>query len=172
MTTARIVVAAAAFAMFACLLAGLTGCGNSEKQAAGDSLPPYPAELSAESSPTEVAQRLVGALDEGDDQALLGLVAVEHEVKAIDQIFRKHGKDHETSPADAAALTVSGWKATYAWCQPGQTRVTGETVNDGTAFVRAMGVNPSTSRPRELTIAMVREGGVWKVIAGIQSAEK
>jgi hypothetical protein len=173
MVTARMGLGVSVLAVLLCWVVVLGGCGGegAETQAEGKTLPPYPSALSAQSSPTQVAQVLIQALDEGNDQVLLGLVAVKHDVEAIDSIYRKHGKEHETAPADAAALTVSGWKTSYAWYQPGATYVAEETIEGNTAAVWAQGANPTTGRPRELTISMVWEDGVWKVAAGLQARE-
>jgi len=151
----------------------LNGCGGggAKTEAASAVVPPYPATLSAQSSPSQVAAVLIQALDEANDPVLLGLVAVKHEVEAMDGIYRSHGKQHETSPPAAAALTVSGWKLSYAWYQPGATYVTRERIDGDTAVVSAQGLNPTTGRARELTIDMVWEDGVWKVAAGLQARE-
>lgn len=173
MVTARMGVGVSVVAALACWVAVLGGCGgeSAEMQAESQALPPYPSALSAQSSPSQVAEVLIQALDEGNDQVLLGLVAVKHEIEAIDSIYRKHGKEHETTPADGAALAVSGWKTSYTWYQPGATYVTGERTDGDTAGVWAQGINPTTGRARELTISMVWEDGVWKVAAGLQARE-
>jgi hypothetical protein len=149
------------------------GCGGAgaKRQVEGKAVAPYPFGLSAQSSPTQVAQVLIRALDEDNERVLEGLVAVKHEIEAIDAIYRKHGKAHETSTASAAAMTVSGWKTSYAWYEPGATHVRSERVGGETATVEAEGLNSTTGRRRELTITMVKEDGVWKVAAGLQARE-
>ena len=154
----------------ALVLGGCAGRGE-ETDNAEEAVPPYPASLSAQSSPSQVAAVLIQGLDQGNDAVLQGLVAVKREIQAIDGIYRKHGKEHETPASDAARLTVSGWKASYAWYQPGATHVTREVVKGDTATVWAQGLNPNTGRARELTINMVWEDGVWKVAAGLQARE-
>jgi hypothetical protein len=173
MVTARMGLGALVVAALACWVVLLGGCGgeSAETQAESKTLPPYPSALSAQSSPSQVAEVLIQALDEGDDQVLLGLVAVKHDIEAIDSIYSRHGREHETAPADAAALTASGWKTSYAWYQSGATYVTEETIDGDTAVVWARGLNPTTGRARELTISMVREDGVWKVAAGLHARE-
>ena len=165
----------AVFAVFLCVFCSvlwMTGCasgGGEERTEAA--LPAYPAGLSAESSPQEVAEVLINALDEEDSQVLLGLVAITHAVGEVDAIYRKYGRESDTSPAAVARLAASGWAATYAWFQPGATRVTGERVAGDTAIVDAQGVNSSTGTRRLLQIEMVREDGLWKVKPGLQSRE-
>jgi len=51
----------------------------------------YPAALSEESSPWEVAQALIQALEENDTPTLLGLVAAKRETEEFAAIYRKHG---------------------------------------------------------------------------------
>jgi hypothetical protein len=157
-----------------CLVAALAvGCGggNGEEGPAAVTLPPYPSELSAASTPSQVAQVLIRGLDEGDGETLMGLVAVESAVEAMDGIYRDHGREHETPPEQAAALVVSGWRASYAFYRSGGTRVVEERVRGETAVVTAEGSNATTGKRRLLTADMIREDGVWKVQAGLQSRE-
>ncbi len=152
------------------LLAG--GCGGSGSgEVAAGALPPYPAGLSAESSPWQVASTLIRALDEDDDETLLGLVAVQHGAEDVDAIYRKYGREHESDPAEVARLAVSGWKGTYGWFRVGATQVRDEQIAGDRATVEARGINPNTGRPRLLQIEMVVEGGLWKVKPGLQSRE-
>ena len=71
----------------------------------------YPPSLSAESSPSQVAEALIRALDARDKQTLLGLVAAGAEAQQIDAIFRKYGRPANTSLVDAAGMAASGWLA-------------------------------------------------------------
>jgi hypothetical protein len=153
----------------ACLIAGCAG--QPEKQST-PVLPPYPAELSASSTPSQVATVLIQALDAGDKQTLLGLVAAKHEADQVDGIYRQYGKSHETPPEEAAGMAVAGWVMSYEWFEKGTTHVTGERVSGETAVVEAQGRNPNTGRARLLTIELVREDGVWKVAGGLQSQER
>ncbi len=159
------------------LLAGLAaafliaGCAGQPEEQSTATLPPYPAGLSAASTPSQVATVLIQALDAGDKQTLLGLVAAKHEADQMDSIWRQHGRSHETAPESAAAMAVAGWVLSYEWFEKGATRVTGERVSGDTAVVEAQGRNPNTGRARLLTIELVREEGVWKVCGGLQSQE-
>jgi hypothetical protein len=154
----------------AALAAGCGG-GNGEEEQAAVTLPPYPSELSAASTPREVAQVLIRALDEGDGETLMGLVAVKSEVEAMDGIYRDHGREHETPPEQAATMVVSGWRASYAFYRSGGTRVVEERVRGETAVVTAEGSNATTGKRRLMTVDMIREDGVWKVQAGLESRE-
>ena len=171
MVTARMGVRVLAILTLSVVVLNGCGGGGAETETTGEVVPPYPSSLSAQRSPSQVAAVLIQALDEGNDAVLLGLVAVKNEVEAIDGIYRRHGKEHETPASDAARMTVSGWKLSYAWYQPGATYVTRETIAGDTAVVWAQGLNPTTGRARELTIDMVWEDGVWKVAAGLQARE-
>jgi len=154
------------------LLLLLCGCGGGvETQSPSQELPPYPPSLSTSSSPTEVAQVLVAALDADDDRTLKGLVAAKHETDAINAIYEKHGREGSVSPNNAVNMAVAGWKLTYSWFRPGSTRIVSERLAGDTAVVEAEGVNPNTGRPRSLTIEMITEDNVWKVQAGLESAE-
>ena len=155
-----------------CSLPWMAGCGSEGgEEETGSSLPSYPATLSADSSPRQVAEALIQALDAKDGQTLLGLVAIEHGGSEVDAIYQKYGRESEQTPEQVARLTISGWGATYAWFQKGATRVTGERIAGDTATVEAQGINPNTNRPRLLQIDMVRENGLWKVKPGLQSRE-
>jgi hypothetical protein len=163
----RIAVLLTTFAA-ACLIAG---CAAQPEEESTPTLPPYPAELSAASTPSQVATVLIQALDAGDKQTLLGLVAAKHEADQVDGIYRQYGKSHETAPEKAAAMAVAGWVMSYEWFEKGATRVTAEDVSGDTAVVQAQGRNPHTGRARLLTIEAVREDAVWKVTGGLQSQE-
>jgi len=148
----------------------LSGCGG-EPDAAPSALPPYPSTLSDASTPTEVAQVLIAALDAKDTETLTALVAAQHAADDIDQIYESHGRSHETSPEKAAHTLVAGWLLSYAWFDPGRTRVVSERIQGQTAVVQAEGMNPNTGHTRTLIIELVREDGVWKVIGGLKSRE-
>jgi len=131
----------------------------------------YPPELSAASTPGQVAARLIRALDEDDEQTLRGLVAARHEKEQIDALFRKHGRRARTTPELAASLAAAGWRATYAFMEQGATRVEGEEIQGETAIVRASARLLAGGRPRRLIIYLLREDGLWKVRAGIEARE-
>ncbi|MDP6438596.1 MAG: hypothetical protein QGH74_03080 [Candidatus Brocadiia bacterium] len=59
----------------------------------------YPSSLSAESTPSEVAQVLIQALDEDDTETLLGLVATEAGAETIEAIFSARGRNSNMTPA-------------------------------------------------------------------------
>ena len=128
----------------------------------------YPAALSAESTPKEVAQVLIQALEENDRATLLGLVAVKSAVADIDAIFRKYGRRSPIDQKNAVALAVQGWAATYHFFKVGETDVMEETVEGDTAVVYANGKALDASS-RRLEISLVREDGLWKVRAGLHS---
>jgi hypothetical protein len=163
---------------WAALIATALGCGgggDDGDEASTDGAPTavidYPEELSAASTPTEVAEVLIRALDEGDNETLGGLVAAKAEAEAINEIFAKHGRRGNTRPESAAALALSGWKASYATFRKGETEVEREVVDGDTATVFAKGVL-RIGQPQRLKIRMLREGppeGAWKVRAGLQA---
>jgi len=172
MSGSRLVTALAVLVCSLCCVLWVGGCGSSGgEEEAGVAVPSYPPGLSAESSPREVAETLIRALDADDQQTLLGLVAVKHSAAEIGAIYRKYGRESDMDPAEVARLAVSGWAATYAWFEVGATRVTGEWETGDTTTVEAEGLNPSTGRPRLLQIEMMREDGVWKVASGLESRE-
>ena len=172
MSRGRMVTVLAALLLAICCLPWMGGCGGEGGEEETEAfLPSYPPGLSAQSSPRQVAEALIQALDERDGQTLLGLVAIEHGGSEIDAIYQKYGRESEKTPEQVARLTISGWGATYAWFQKGATRVTAEQISGDTATVDAQGVNPNTGRPRLLQIEMVRENGLWKVKPGLQSRD-
>lgn len=128
----------------------------------------YPSNLSAESTPKEVAGVLIRALDEDDEATLLGLVAAKAGAEAVNEIYRKYGRNADTRPETAAWLAASGWRATYAFFQKEKTEVVREVVTGDTADVFAGGKAPD-GKERTLQIRLLREDGLWKVKAGLQS---
>ena len=157
--------------------AAVSGCGGGDDDGAGSGgssggAPPaaleYPAELSSASSPSDVARVLIRALDAGDNRTMTGLVAAKAEAEAVDAIFRKHGRRANTRPEAAAALAVSGWRATYAVFRKGETEVDREAVEADTATVFARG-RLRSGEARRLKITLLREDGCWKVRAGLQT---
>jgi hypothetical protein len=172
MSRSRVVKALGLLLLAICSLPWMAGCGSEGSEEETEAaLPSYPPGLSADSSPRQVAEVLIQALDEKDGQTLLGLVAIEHGGSEIDAIYQKYGRESDRTPEQIAGLTVSGWSATYAWFQKGATRVTGEQISGDTATVEAQGINPNTGRPRLLQIDLVQENGLWKVKPGLQSRE-
>jgi hypothetical protein len=167
-----IVLAGAALAAVA---VGCGGGGDDEDEASTDGAPTavieYPEELSSASTPTEVAEVLIRALDEGDNETLGGLVASKAEAEAINKIFAKHGRRGNTRPESAAALALSGWRASYATFRKGETEVEREVVDGDTATVFTRGML-RVGKSQGLKIRMLREGppeGAWKVRAGLQA---
>ena len=174
MSGPRVVKVLGVLLLAACCLPWMAGCGSGgeeAEEATEAALPSYPPGLSAQSSPRQVAEALIAALDEKDGQTLLGLVAIEHGGSEIEAIYQKYGRESEQTPEQVARLTISGWGATYAWFQKGATRVTDARISGDTATVEAQGINPNTGRPRLLQIDLVREDGLWKVKPGLQSRE-
>jgi hypothetical protein len=148
-----------------------SGCARQQGTNRVSSPVRYPSKLSSASDPREVAQVLIKALDEDDKAALAGLVAAEAERAAIEEIYARYGRTHRITPWEAANLAASGWRATYVFFEPGATQVTEGQVEGDTATVRAQGRNASTGRPRVLVIHLAREGGLWKVLGGLESAD-
>lgn len=161
-----------------CAAGAMCGCGGGDKEGKpsaggspetpGATPAPYPATLSASSSPEQVAAVLIKALDEDDGATLLGLVAVETANAEVEAIFQKHGKTSKIKRGNVAALAASGWKATYSFFEPGETHVTGHEIDGDTATVHATGRNGEGS-PTTLQINLVREDGLWKVKPGLES---
>ena len=87
----------------------------------------------------------------------------------MEAIFERHGKTADIDPNAAAGLVVAGWGATYGFFQKGNTQIAGESVQGDTAIVTARGTAPD-GRAKSLKIEFVREDGLWKVEAGLQSA--
>ena len=172
MSRSRVLKILAVLLLAICSLPWVAGCGSEGGEEETEaSLPSYPATLSADSSPSQVAEVLIQALDAKDGQTLLALVAIEHGAGDIDAIYQKYGRESDRAPEQVAGLAASGWGATYAWFQKGATLVTGERISGDTATVEAQGINPNTGRPRLLQIQLVRENGLWKVKPGLQSRE-
>ncbi|MCJ7749481.1 MAG: hypothetical protein MUQ65_00045, partial [Armatimonadetes bacterium] len=117
------------FLLAICCLPWTAGCGGGGQEETEAALPSYPPGLSADSSPRQVAEALIQALDAKDGQTLLGLVAIEHGGSYIDAIYQQYGRESDKTPEEVARFTISGWGATYAWFQKGATRVTGEQIS-------------------------------------------
>jgi len=131
----------------------------------GDVISAYELTISAESSPQEVAQMLIKALDNKDGELLITLCAVKEATEEVNRI----GRGRLTfTPAKAAKLAAVGWLATYFFYEPGQTEVVDEDVQDGTAVVHAMGRHPETKKGRKLEIRFKREDEWWKVLPGLK----
>ena len=128
----------------------------------------YPAELSADSSPSDVAGVLIRALEEEDMATLLGLVAVKAESEAFEAIFRRHGREARTDYSRAAAMTAAGWGMSYGFVQNGSTEIVNESVDGDKAVVHATGTLQGGDACK-LRIKLVREDAVWKVRAGIET---
>ena len=147
-----------------------TGTVQRDETTSEKSLPPYPGNLSPESSPSDVARTLIEALDEEDEDTLLGLVAAKNEAEAISAIYRKHGRKKEIAPETAARMAAAGWSATYLFLQKGQTKVMREEVKGDKAYVFAEGKSP-VGKLRKLKIKLIREDGVWKARGGIETLD-
>ena len=144
-------------------------CSRSGAEGAqGASVPQYPAELSADSSPADVAAVLIRALEQKDSAALAGLVAVKAESEAVESIYRRHGREANTDCNKVAAMTAGGWGASYAFVRNGSTEIVNESVDGDRAVVQATGTLQGGDACK-LRIKFVREEGVWKVRAGIET---
>jgi hypothetical protein len=159
------------------LLVFCMGCGKKEGATSPSSesggapasqLPAYPSALSAQSTPEEVVQVLIAALDADDGQTLRDLVAVEDSFKDVSAIYEKYGKKSPMKPEDVAKLAAAGWGATYAFFQSGETQIQESTTSGDSATVIAAGKAPNGD-PRRLRIKLLREDGLWKVCAGLES---
>jgi hypothetical protein len=164
----------------ACVILALAISGCGDKGAEGESateqganksssaLPAYPESLSAESTPTEVATVLITALDAGNNQTLLGLVAIDKGMAEMGAIYRKHGRKSPLTPAKVAVFTVTGWRASHKFVKKNETQVDRESISGETATVFAKATSP-VGKPCTLQITLVREAGLWKVAPGIKS---
>ena len=65
-------------------------------------------------------------------------------------------------------LTVVGWRSSYAFFQNGQTTPTRQVIEGDNAVVFARGTRPD-GEPATLEIKLLREDGLWKVRAGLES---
>jgi hypothetical protein len=164
-------------ALFLLVLAVCSGCGRGEDTtsvptengvSSDSNLPSYPPTLSAQSSPEEVAQILIKALDTDDGRTLRGLAAIESSSKDVSAIYRKYGKQSPMQPEDVAKLVAAGWRATYAFFESGETQIQDSTLSGDSAVVMATGKAPNGDA-RRLRIKLVREDGLWKVCAGLES---
>ena len=137
----------------------------------GSTAPKYPGELSADSSASDVAQVLIRALEEEDKPTLMGLVAAKAESKAVEDIYRRHGREAKTDYNKVAGLTAAGWAMSYAFVKNGSVEVAKESVQGDKATVTA-GARLPNGDPCRLRIKLVREDGVWKVGAGIETEKE
>ena len=159
-----------------CVVIALAGCGGEDAEApavepaAGQvsAALAYPPALSEKSSPRDVAQVLIGALEANEKGTLAGLVAVKSATKEIEAIYRRHGRKSPMNEEKAAALAVSGWRATYSFLQAGETRVAEERITGEKAEVLADG-KTREGKPCRLKVVLVREDGLWRVRAGLES---
>jgi len=154
---------------------GSVGCRKGGKEGGAPSeaarVPPYPAGLSAQSSPEEVVRVLIRALEEEDELTLQGLVAVKAEVEAVKGIYSKYGRKSELGPAEVASITAAGWALTYGFFQPGQTAIESAEVQGDTARVFLAGKR-GDGKPASLKVELLREDGLWKVRAGLKSTDR
>ena len=153
----------------AVLVCACSRAGSKGEQ--GSTAPKYPAELSAESSPSAVAQVLIRALEEEDTPTLMGLVAVKAESKAVEDIYRRHGREAKTDYNKVARFTAGGWAISYAFVQNGSAEVGKESVQGDKATVTA-GARLPNGDPCRLRLKLVQEDGVWKVGAGIEMGKE
>lgn len=128
----------------------------------------YGITLTMESPPEKVAELLIKGLDNGDTALLKQLVAVQHEMEAVQAIYSKYGKKSGITPEKAAALAAAGWQLTYSFLKEGQTVVTKTDVQGDTATVHAAAKGGTNLENRYIRISLVREDGWWKVRAGIK----
>jgi len=146
----------------------LSDCGKEEKKVTAAITYSYPAALSESSTPSDVAQVLIKGLDEGDNKTLIGLVAKEsiEEIDAMTQKLRGNSKPKEGS---GVAMIVAGWKMTCSFSQPSSTQVVNEDISGDNAIVYLLAHNATTGAEQHLEVKMVREEGLWKVKAGIET---
>lgn len=155
----------------------VAGCGetDTEDEATRNGQPaetiPYQDDLSADSTPLEVARRLIRALDKDDLATLEGLVAVKAEARDVQSLYAKYGREaglqQAVKPARIARMTATGWQLTYAFFRPGETTVEEASVDGRQAVVYARGTRRD-GRTASLRIEMVRENGLWKIRAGLK----
>jgi|GEM_PF-1546383 len=135
--------------------AGERGSGSNEEYevAAPD--------LSADASPTQVAEALFAALDAEDEPRLRGIAAR----RAIHEDVNRLGRGRlRFSEAEAVELAVSGWQATYVFIEPGSTTVREERITENEASVLADCQNRADDRPRGLKVELAREKEGWRVL--------
>jgi hypothetical protein len=128
----------------------------------------YGTTLTKESPPEQVAELLIKGLDNKDTELLKKLVAVRHEMEAVEAIYSKYGKKSNISPDKSAALAVAGWQATYSFFKEGQTTITKTEIDGDTAAVYATAKGGTNMENRYIRINMVKEDGWWKATAGIK----
>ena len=169
--TVRVHVLLLAVVVLAAVASGCKKGGQDEESVEGGASFQYPSGLSADSPVEDVARALITALDEDDEETLVGLVAVEAEVDAVEAIYRRRGRTSSIGPEQVAGMTVDGWGASYAFLQAGETAVERASVNGQSAVVFAVGKRPDGT-PSTLKISLVREDGLWKVRAGLESVSQ
>lgn len=156
------------FAAFGVSLAAtliVWGCGAADRHPGAA----YPSELSPESTPKDVAQVLIQALEDNDKDTLLGLVALTAGREEFDIIYQRYGRENPMTPEEIGQLIAAGWGATHDFMQPGSTQVVEEEISRDKATVTAE-ARGRNDEPRLLKISLVREDGVWKILPGLESS--
>jgi hypothetical protein len=144
------------------------GDGDGVEGGGEGNVPPYPAALPEESSPEDVVEVLLAALDGKDEDTLRGLVAVQAEGGAVGEIYRKHGRRSSHSAAEVASMVAAGWQLTYMFFEPGQSMVERVEIEGERGTVTVSGLRGGNVA--YLEVKLVREDGLWKVGAGLESA--
>lgn len=127
----------------------------------------YPAGLHAGSTPRQVAEAFVRALDANDEATLRGLAAVRAAVADVAESFRRHGQEPQQDSRGALAAVVVGWQAAYQALEPGATQVESDSTSGERATVIASATNRQTGQREQIVIRLVREDRVWKVLPEI-----
>lgn len=140
-------------------------------------LPAVPT-LTDKTTPDDVGRIAIRALDMEDMKTLAQLAAVRSESGAAQVMSRRYGRaGTPPSPEQIGPMVAGGWRTVYAEFKRGATEITSAVVapfptqGTETATVVAAGVNAKTKQPMTLTMHLVREDGMWKVRAGMESSE-
>jgi len=135
------------------------GCGG-ESASVGA---PYPSGLSAASSPEEVANVFIQALEGNSTDALLGLAAAKTEAKMRNEFFKSLGSDQTTTAKEQASTMVTDWGIAYGVFQKGSAKVADSETTGETAKVKVVGKKAEDGTPAEMAVRLIREDGLWKV---------
>jgi len=147
----------------------LCSCGGKEPSGDGGSSqgPPEKGtyevvkpDLSADASPTQVAEALFAALDADDAPRLRGLAARRAITEDVNRIGRGRLRFSEDK---AVELAVAGWGATYVFIEAGSSTVMEEQVTGDRASVFADCRNDADGKPRRLEVELAQEEEGWRV---------
>ncbi len=143
----------------------ILSCGKKTKY---DSFEAYGVKIDRDTEPVKIAEVMIKALEEENQDVLKKIVAVNTERKAIIEIFKKYyQKPRKIEDENIRKIVVSGWLLTYSFFKKGNTFITGDKVGEDSAFVYASGIKLNGSRS-SFEIRFVKEDGYWKALGGIK----